>query len=279
MEYKRVLTVQDISCVGQCSITAALPILSAAGHETAILPSSVLSTHTTGFYGFTCRDLTEDMPGIIEHWKKTGITFDAIVTGYIGDARQIDYITDIIKSLRREDFVSIIDPAMADNGILYPAFDMAFVEEMKRLVFQADMILPNITEACFLTGTEFRTEYDEAYIDGILSALRAQGAKTIILTGVSYSEDTIGIVVLEGDNKQYVTHRKSPRSSHGTGDVYTAAFAGAYLKGFSACDAAGIAGEYTVRCIENTVDDPDHWYGVKFEPVLGEYISMLNQQE
>ncbi|MBP5631630.1 MAG: pyridoxamine kinase [Clostridia bacterium] len=275
MSYKKVLTVQDISCFGQCSLTVALPILSAAGLETVILPSAVLSTHTAGFTGFTVRDLTEDIPAITAHWKKEKISFDAIYTGYLGSTEQIDYVKDMFKTLGNENLVTIVDPAMADYGKLYPAFDAAFVEQMKTLAFSADIILPNITEACFLTGHEYRDKYDEKYIDELLAKLRAAGAKTVILTGVSYSDTTTGVVVLEGDNKSYYEHRKIPKGSHGTGDVYASAFVGAYLNGKSAYDAAGIAAEYTVRCIENTVDDPAHWYGVKFEPVLPYFIEQL----
>ena len=275
MSYKKVLTVQDISCFGQCSLTVALPILSAAGLETVILPSAVLSTHTAGFTGFTVRDLTEDIPAITAHWKREKISFDAIYTGYLGSTEQIDYVKDMFKTLGNEDLVTFVDPAMADYGKLYPAFDAAFVEQMKTLAFSADIILPNITEACFLTGHEYREKYDEKYIDELLAKLRAAGAKTVILTGVSYSDTTTGVVVLEGDNKSYYEHRKIAKGSHGTGDVYASAFVGAYLNGKSAYDAAGIAAEYTVRCIENTVDDPSHWYGVKFEPVLPYFIGEL----
>ena len=275
MSYKRILTVQDISCVGQCSLTVALPILSAAGHETCILPSAVLSTHTSGFTGYTFRDLTDDIPAITDHWKKQGIKFDAIYTGYLGSAAQIEYVINMIETLGSDDFVSIVDPAMADNGILYPAFDLAFVDEMKKLVFKADIILPNITEACLLAGIEYREKYDESYIDSLLSKLRADGAKTIILTGVSYSDETTGVVVLQGDDKKYYEHRKISKGSHGTGDVYASAFTGAYLCGKSAYESAGIAAEYTVRCIENTIDDASHWYGVKFEPVLPYFIDSL----
>ena len=268
MAYQKILTVQDISCVGQCSLTVALPILSAAGHETCILPSAVLSTHTGGFKGYTFRDLTDDMPAITAHWQKEGIRFGAIYTGYLGSARQIAYVKDMFATLGTEDMVTFVDPAMADNGKLYGAFDMAFVEEMKKLVYAADISLPNITEACFLTGIEYRETYDEAYIDALLAGLRAGGAKTIILTGVSFTTDTTGVMVLEGENKQYYEHRKISKGSHGTGDVYASAFVGAYMRGKTAFEAAGIAAEYTVRCIENTVDDESHWYGVKFEPVL-----------
>ncbi len=275
MNDKRILTIQDISCVGQCSLTVALPILSAAGLETAILPSAVLSTHTAGFTGYTFRDLTEDMPAIGAHWKKEGITFDAIYTGYLGSARQIEYVKKIIAETLAAGAKTFVDPAMADNGKLYPGFDAAFVEEMKKLAFSADFILPNLTEAALLTDTVYRADYDRAYVDGLVEKLLAAGAKTVVLTGVGFREGKTGILVADEKGEEYYEHRRIAKGCHGTGDIYSSAFVGAYLRGKSAYEAAGIAGEYTVRCIEYTGGDPDHAYGVRFEPVLPEYIAML----
>lgn len=275
MDYKKILTVQDISCVGQCSLTVALPILSAAGHETCILPSAVLSTHTAGFTGFTVRDLTEDMPAIAAHWKKEGILFDAVYTGYLGSKEQIAYVKDMFDTLTAPNAVKIVDPAMADGGKLYPAFDMDFVAEMRTLVGEADIILPNITEACFLTGKPYQEVYDEKYIDDLISALTGIGAKTVVLTGVGYVAGRTGVVVYENGQTQYYEHRKIAKGCHGTGDVYASAFVGALMSGKDTYASAVIAADYTVRCIENTQGDPSHWYGVKFEPVLGELIEAL----
>lgn len=275
MTYKRILTIQDISCVGQCSLTVALPILSACGVETCILPSAVLSTHTSGFSGFTVRDLTDDIPSISKHWEKEGISFDAVYTGYLGSTRQIDYVEAILKERIRQGGMAIVDPAMADNGSLYPAFDEAYVEKMKELCFSADIILPNITEACFLTGFPYQTEYDEAYIDGLLLKLEENGAKTIVLTGVSYRPETTGVIVRENGQTSYYEHHRFAKGSHGTGDVYASAFVGALMNGKTACEAARIAADYTVLCIERTQDDPDHWYGVKFETAIPELIQSL----
>ena len=207
MSYKRILTIQDISCVGQCSLTVALPILSACGLETAIIPSAVLSTHTAGFSGFTVRDLTDDIPGIEAHWQKENILFDGIYTGYLGSTKQIEYVKHIIKTLVKPGCPSIIDPAMADNGKLYPAFDAQYVEAMKTLAFSADMILPNITEACFLTDMEYRETYDHQYIESLVAKLAQAGSKTIILTGVGYSPDKTGVVVWQNDKLSYYEHR------------------------------------------------------------------------
>ena len=155
MAYKKILTIQDISCVGQCSLTVALPILSACGLEACILPSAVLSTHTAGFSGFTFRDLTDDMPAIQAHWQKENIKFKAIYTGYLGSIKQIGYVKNILETMGDDDCVRIVDPAMADNGKLYSIFDMDYVEAMKPLCGIADILVPNITEAAFLTGCEY----------------------------------------------------------------------------------------------------------------------------
>ncbi|MBQ8241015.1 MAG: pyridoxamine kinase [Bacteroides sp.] len=275
MEYKRILTIQDISCVGQCSLTVALPILSACGIETAILPSAVLSTHTAGFDGFTFRDLTDDMPAIKAHWQKEGIKFDSIYTGYLGSTKQVGYVKDILDTMGKDGSVKIVDPAFADNGKLYPIFDSVYVDAMKTLCPSADILLPNITEAAFLAGVEYKEVYDESYIKELLSELSKLGRSTIVLTGVSYAPEKTGVVVYENRRIGYYEHRRIAKGCHGTGDVYASAFTGALVRGRSIFDAAKIAADYTVRCIENTQDDPDHWYGVKFEPVLSELIGML----
>ena len=277
MSYHKILTIQDISCVGQCSLTVALPILSAAGQETCILPSAVLSTHTAGFTGYTVRDLTEDIPAITDHWEKEKIKFDAIYTGYLGSTEQIAYVRDIIRRLSAPGALAIVDPAMADNGRLYPAFDLAYVEAMKELAFSADIILPNITEACFLTGMEYREDYDEAYIAELLDRLSAAGAKTVVLTGVGYRPGRTGVLVQEGGARRYYEHRRIEKGSHGTGDVYAAAFVGALLNERDPYEAAVIAADYTVKCIEATQGDPAHWYGVKFEAELPAYLKLLGK--
>lgn len=272
----RILTIQDISCVGQCSLTVALPIISACGVETAILPSAVLSTHTAGFSGYTFRDLTDDMPSINQHWVKEGIKFDSIYTGYLGSTKQIDYVLDIMNSTLSAEGKRIVDPAMADNGSLYPGFDQVFVESMKKLCAEADIVLPNITEASLLTGLEYKETYDEAYIQSLLDGLKELGCKNIVLTGVSYEPTSTGVIVYDENGVQYYKHKKFEKGCHGTGDVYASSFVGAYLQGKSMFEAATIAANYCVECIENTQGDKDHWYGVKFEPVLYKLVQAIH---
>ena len=275
MAYPKILTIQDISCVGQCSLTVALPIISACGVETCILPSAILSTHTAGFSGFTFRDLTDDMPAIRDHWEKENIKFDGVYTGYLGSTKQIDYVKNIIKTLNKADAKAIVDPAMADNGKLYPLFDKQYVEAMKELCAVADYVVPNITEACFLTDAEYKTEYDRAYIDILIEKLLALGCKSVVLTGVSYRQGKTGVVVFENGEYNYYEHDFLPNSCHGTGDIYASAFTGALIRGKTAFEAAKIAAIYTVECIRITAEEENHWYGAKFEPALKSLIDMI----
>lgn len=275
MSYKRILTIQDISCLGQCSLTVALPILSAMGNETCILPSAVLSTHTGGFTGYTFRDLSDDMPAIADHWKKEGIRFDAFYTGYLGNEKQIAHVKHIMNTLGKDGSYRIVDPAMADFGRLYAGFDNNFVKAMASLCREADIILPNITEACLMTGIAYREIYDEAYIDSLLAALSRLTNAAVILTGVGFSSNKTGVMVWSDGKKDYYCHEKITGNCHGTGDVYASAFVGSLLRGKSLMEAAKIAADFTFLCIAKTVGDPDHRYGVKFELALPELIKVL----
>ncbi len=275
MAYKRILTIQDISCLGQCSLTVALPILSASGLETCILPSAVLSTHTGGFTGYTFRDLTDDMPAIAAHWQNEGIRFDAFYTGYLGSEKQIDHVKHIMASLGKEVSLRIVDPAMADFGRLYAGFDHGFVDAMRSLCRDADIILPNITEACLLTGMEYREAYGEGYIAELLNALHDITDAAVILTGVGYTPETTGVIVFNGKGTEYYCHKRIGGNCHGTGDVFASAFVGALLHGKTLMEAAAIAADYTVLCIEKTAGDDAHPYGVKFELALPAFIERL----
>ena len=273
---KKVLTIQDISCVGQCSLTVALPILSACGLETCILPSAVLSTHTAGFSGFTFRDLTDDMPEIQANWKKEKIKFEAIYTGYLGSVKQVGYVKDILNTMGTETCVRIVDPAMADNGKLYSIFNDEYVEAMRGLCASADILIPNITEACFLSGMEYRETYDEEYVLELLEKLCQIGAKTVVLTGVGYAPNKTGVVVYENGVLNYYEHDKVSKGCHGTGDIYASAFTGALMNDKDIFESAKIAADYTVKCIVNTQGDTEHWYGAKFETALRDLMDMLS---
>lgn len=273
---KRLLTIQDISCVGQCSLTVALPVISACGIETAILPSSVLSNHTA-FSAWTFTDLTSDMPKIMDQWIKEGIDFDAFYTGYVSKA-QIPYILEIMNKTARKGALRIVDPVMADNGKLYAGFDADFPEEMKKLCSGADVIMPNLTEACLLLGLEYDENQTPEKVEKILKGLYSLGAKNVILTGCSFEETKLGTATFDGKSIDYYFAEKQPVSCHGTGDVFASAVAGAMVRGKSVKEAAKIGADFVVESIKQTLDDKkDHWYGVKFEKAIPYLINRLEK--
>lgn len=274
---KRILTIQDISCLGKCSLTVALPIISAMGVECAILPTAVLSTHTM-FQNFTCKDLTDQVRPITNHWKQEGVTFDAIYTGYLGSFEQIDLMKELFDSFKTENTLTFVDPAMADNGKLYPAFDEAFARHMATLCGKADMIVPNITEACFMTGEAYREEYDEEWICHLLEKTAELGAGLTLLTGVSLSEGNTGVMGYDRRTGERFTyqHHRLPVSYHGTGDIFSSTCVGALAAGKSPEEAAAIAADYTYRCIEVTLEDPAKpWYGVNFEQAVPDLLERM----
>ncbi len=267
--YKRVLTIQDISCFGQCSSTVALPIVSACGAECAVLPSAVLSTHTGRFKGYTFRDLTDDMLPIRDHWVREGIKFDAFYTGYLGSVRQVDIVREIMATVANPGALKIIDPVLADAGKLYAGFDMNFVEAMKCLCAEADVLLPNISEASYLTGMEYTEEYDRAYITDLCTRLSDLGAKCIVMTGIGFREGYTGVAVYENGVLDHYEHKKVAMWCHGTGDIYASSFTGALMRGKTKMEAVKIAADFTLKAIENTYgDEVNHWYGVKFETAI-----------
>lgn len=272
MAYKRILTVQDISCAGQCSITVALPVLSACGHEVCILPSAILSTHTGGFTNPVVQNLTGNMAAIREHWHREGISFDLIYTGYLGSIQAIDEVKKVIDLLLAPKGRVIVDPAMADHGKLYKGLDKDYAEAMMGLCARADLILPNITEAAMMTGLQFREELDEAYVRQLLSCM---GEKHVLMTGVGFCAEETGFVLKTDAGIAFSHHARLDRSYHGTGDLFASAFVGALACGKAELDAARIASAFTLKSIENTYENPAHGYGVKFETALPTLIELL----
>ena len=274
MAYQRILTVQDISCFGQFSITVALPILSACGHETCILPSAVLSTHTGGFGMPHIKDLTEDFEGILDHWQDQKFTFDAVYTGYLGNTAHMDYVKRIFDTMLAPGGVRIVDPAMGDHGKLYTGFDEKYALAMRDLCASADVILPNVTEACFMTGTTYRQELNEEYVSALMGKLE-KIAPNVVLTGIGYNSNETGVMVSQSGKRWHYVHKKLQKSSHGTGDVFASVFVGAWQQGKTLEEAVKIAADFTARCIEITREAPNHWYGVKFEAALPELVKTL----
>ena len=275
MAYKRILTIQDISCIGQCSMTVALPILSACGHETCILPTAVLSTHTGGFGKPAVHYLAQDLDAMVQHWRSQKITFDAILVGYLGSIPAIECAAGIIQTMRAPDGIIIVDPAMADHGKLYSGFDNNYAKAMSNLCSMADIVLPNITEAAMLTGIEYRDALDEAYIQSLMNGLKT---KTVVMTGVGFGSGQTGAAICTDSLISYYHHDRVGRNYHGTGDIFASCFTGVLMQGYSIFDSVRVAADFTCKCIQNTFAEPAHWYGVKFETALPWLMKTLFDQ-
>lgn len=274
---KRILTIQDISCVGKCSLTVALPILSAAGVEAACLPTAVLSTHTA-FPKFTFRDLTDEIKPISDTLYELGIDFDAIYTGYLGSFEQLRLVGEMIDRFKTKKTAVFIDPVMADNGKLYPGFTPAFAAEMEKLCRKADLVLPNLTEASFMLNIPYRENYDEAYIRDVLFRLTEKGARRAALTGIGFTPDTIGVYLYDAEKKSYYSYfnRKLPVSYHGTGDIFASAALGGYMRGLTTEEALSLAVDFTLECMEKTLQDENpRFYGVNFEEAIPMLVNRL----
>ena len=277
---KRILTIQDISCLGKCSITIALPVLSAMGVETVILPTAVLSTHTM-FKNFTVKDLTDQLMPIAQHWKSENVHFDAIYTGYLGSAEEIEIAKRVFDMFRADDTLLFVDPVMGDNGRLYPAFDMDYAALNAGLCNGVDIIVPNITEACFMTGTEYREAYGRDYIVSLLGRLSGLGAGVSILTGVSLSPGKTGVMGYDRRDGTFFEYQNDrvDAAYHGTGDLFSSACVGAVLRGKTLQEAVKIAADYTAHTIRVTLENPDKpWYGVDFEKTLPDLIESLRPE-
>ncbi len=273
---KRILTIQDISCVGKCSLTVALPIISAAGVEAGILPTAVLSTHTA-FPKFTFKDLTDEIQPIVDTFSELKLDFDAVYTGYLGSFEQLKLVGDFIDN-SKPDMAVFIDPVMADNGVLYKGFTQEFADNMAKLCAKADLIMPNLTEASFMLRAPYRESYDEEYIRALLMRLTGLGAKRAALTGIGFRPDEIGFYMYDSttDTYSHYYNEKLPVAYHGTGDVFASAVVGANMRGKSIEESLKIAVDFTLEAMRKTMADPNsRFYGVNFEEALPYYIELL----
>ncbi len=278
---KRILTVQDISCVGRCSLTVALPIISAAGVEAGVLPTAVLSTHTA-FPKFTFCDLTGEIEKISETFSELSIDFDAIYTGYLGSFEQLGLVSELIDRHKTDKCAVVIDPAMADNGKLYKGFTPEFAKAMAGLCAKADLVVPNLTEACFMLDIPYTESYDEQFIRDILKKLTDLGAKRAALTGISFDPAKLGAYSYDSETDRYFSYYndKMPVAYHGTGDIFASATLGAMMNGHSTESALAVAVDYTLECIKLTMQDEDRrTYGVNFEQALPYYIERLKHKQ
>ncbi len=302
---RRAVLLNDLSCFGKCSITVGLPILSAVGVEALPLPTAVLSTHTGGFTGYTCADMTDQLQCIARHWQTLGLQTDAVATGYFCNAAQLGFARQLLGQFAGEKTLVLVDPVMADGGRLYPGFDPDFVQDMRGLVSMAGVITPNLTEALLLADLPYTPRPTPAQLTQCIQKLHALGARRVVITGVARTETgdwsafpdqslpaaaalddphRIGCICSDGKTAFSAWHPYVATALHGCGDVFSAALlaaalgapAGAVPLYGSAADwfiqAVPIAVDFTRRCVQATDTHawPGHWYGLRFEQCLSE---------
>lgn len=267
---KRILTVQDLSCLGKCSLTIALPVISAMGVEAAVLPTAVLSTHTA-FPSPSVQELTQFINSASDHWQQIGASFDGIYTGYLSCEEQVDSVQTLADRFQSAETFLLVDPVMGDGGKLYSRITPDMAGKLQGLCSRADVILPNLTEACCLTDTLYPQSYDEAFVKALLKKLTAGGCKTAVITGISFCDGAIGVAGYEKETNTYLyhSHEKLPVSHHGTGDIFASAFTGFMAQGKSWQDSMVRASDFTLLCLrENQSQDRDPRYGICYEKAL-----------
>ena len=278
---KRILAIHDISCFGRCSLTVALPIISAVGLEVCPLPTAILSTHTGGFSGFTYRDLTVDINPIINHWNSLDIGFDAVYSGFLGSSAQLNQVSQIFDNYKRRNpqTLLMVDPVMGDDGVFYATITTHFIDGMRSLCAKADIITPNVTEACFLLQTDFiKPPYTKEYIENILRGLSEIGPKMVVLTGVEIDGGQIGAVSFDREKNEikYALSNIIDGKYHGTGDVFSSTLLAGLMKNKPLAWAARVAVDYTTNAIVRTKKaDTDSRYGVNFEEGIKDLIATL----
>lgn len=274
--------IHDLSGVGKCSLTIALPVLSACGVETSVLPTAVLSTHTGGFTDFVYVDLTEKLLSMAEHWKKEGCSFDAIYTGFLGSDEQIEIIDEIFNMFKTNDNLIIMDPVMGDNGKLYQTYTEAMADGIAKLCHRADIIVPNMTEASRILGIPYKEgPYSKEFVSQTLKKLCAIGPKKVVLTGIWFEEGKLGSACRDDelDREEYTMNEKIDGYFHGTGDLFASILTGGILNGLDIFEAAKVATDYTWKTIVTTAQAGElPRFGPKFEQHIPELSALMEKK-
>lgn len=277
-QQKRILAINDISCFGKCSLTVAIPLLSAAGMEVCPIPTAMLSTHTGGFSGYTLKNLDDQILPVTEHWKSLGLKFDAIYSGYLASYEQLEYVKKIIADFAKEDTLVFVDPVMGDNGVLYKGFTPDFSKGMRTLCKMADIIVPNVTEAAYMLSEECKTEYTDKETEAFLKRLSDAGMKKTVITGIPMKNDIVACGIYDNGNISFVKNRKIEGMYHGTGDVFASALLCADMHGAKLESAVKFAADFVYDCIFLTHEryGKSH-YGVDFESLMGVFTKRMGQ--
>ncbi len=276
---KRILTMQDLSCAGRCSLTEAIPVLSAMELETAVLPTAVLSSHTA-FEHVSVTSLLESDRNIIQSWKENGITFDGIYIGYLGSVEAIG-VAELVIDTFGNDIPILIDPVFGDHGKLYRGIDSDFPNKLRNLLFNATMICPNVTEACFLTDTSCDEILNTQQYEVLLTRLSTICPGTVIMTGIETGDNEIATMLYTKETGiQKCSVKKEQASFHGTGDLWASVFIGACMHAIPMADAMDLSGRFVKEAIHITLaDQGDPLFGTEFEKALPFLVQNLKERK
>ena len=277
MPQKKVVSIQSLGCHGKCSLTEAMPILSAAGFSVSVLPTTLLSTHTGGFGKPAAAELSDFLKDTLIHWQNNGIGFDCVYCGYFANKEQLKLIKENLNKLCCEKGKIIVDPVMGDNGRFFSGITKDFTEDMLNLCKSADIILPNITEACFLSDTKYTGEnIDKKRAELILRRLFEKTQTKIVLTGIDFGNQ-VANAVFDGENIEFIESEKIPVKYHGTGDIFASVLTAAILHNFSLCDSVKIAGDFVSEALRITqLSEEAERNGVEFESAIPYLLKLLN---
>lgn len=283
MSTPRIAAIHDLSAFGRCSLTVVIPTLSAMGVQCCPLLTAYLSTHTGGFTDNTLLDLTDQMRPVAAHWRREGIVFDAVYTGFMGCGEQAALTASFIRDFRHPGCRIIIDPVMGDHGKLYRTYTAQMCRAMAELAALADVITPNPTEAAFLLGESYEALdlSSEQDCRRYCEELSRNGERSVVLTGVSLAENTIGAACFDRETGQteFTAAALIPGAFHGAGDLFASVLAGALARGWPLIKAARLASEFTSQCLRRTLTEAaPRREGIVFEPLLWQLGQRMEAQ-
>ena len=274
----RVAAIHDLSGFGRCSLSVILPTLSAMKVQVCPIVTAVLSTHTGGLGEVVFRDLTDYLAPTLSHYQQLGLEFECVYSGFLGSLEQIDHCLEYYAAY--PDALAVVDPVMGDHGRPYRTYTPEMCRRMGELAAVADLITPNLTEACILLGIPYPTSPLRQFeVKSILARLSELGPRYVALTGVSFEKGRLGVMYYDREKNEYGSYfaEHLPASFHGTGDVFASTCVGALMRGLSLGDALALAADYTVECIRLTLASPEaKWYGVEFESAIPYLVGRLS---
>lgn len=265
---KKIAIINDLAGYGKCALTVSIPVISSMKVACCPIPTSVFSNHT-GFPSFHFKDLTDEMLPYMEQWKKLNFSFDGIISGYLGSKHQIDIVAGFIKDFKKENTIVVIDPIMGDHGKTYSAYTPDMCSKMKELVQYADILTPNVTEACILTDTPYKNNWRRKEIIEIAMKLCDKGPSKVVITGIGQKTYITNLCYVKGEEPIFISTHKIGNGRHGTGDIFSSMVAADAVNGVDFRVSVKKAALFIKKCIQHSMElDVPEPEGVVFEDLL-----------